>query len=259
MSLVAEGPEIRVCGRDWVEPGERVGQVGVDLAGPDDDQVEVGHQGERAAALPGAVVQDDRAGLGDRDRAARHDPGHPVEFGRRERRGVPGQLDGRGQRGQPSGRQPVRHDEGTGRGGGAFGQDPGDGRGEAGLGDPLDDGAVVGGPLGEQVRDAAGRGVVVGAQVLPGQGRVRRVGARPAGAPPAVVAPRPLAAPSAARRWQRRLAGRLAARILARIWSLDVLIGAVPWSWPTRRGTIPAAGRGRRGFRSSRSAAAAAA
>jgi hypothetical protein len=28
------------------------------------------------------VVQDDRAGLGDRDRAAGDDPGHRVEFGR---------------------------------------------------------------------------------------------------------------------------------------------------------------------------------
>lgn len=65
----------------WVQPGERVGQVG-DLIGADHHQVEVGHQGERAAALTGAVVQDDRAGLGDRDRAAGDDPGHRVEFGR---------------------------------------------------------------------------------------------------------------------------------------------------------------------------------
>jgi hypothetical protein len=73
-----------------VEPGERVGQVRGDLIVAHDDQVEVGHQGERAAALAGAVVQDDRAGLGDRDRAAGQHAGHPVEFGRRERRLVPG-------------------------------------------------------------------------------------------------------------------------------------------------------------------------
>src|SRR6516162_10397762 len=53
-----------------VEPGERLGQVRGDLIFAHDDQVEVGYQGERAAALTrsaGAVVQDDRAGLGDRD------------------------------------------------------------------------------------------------------------------------------------------------------------------------------------------------
>src|ERR1700759_1755206 len=52
-----------------VEAGERVGEVGRDLTGLDDDQVEVGDQGERAAALAGAGVEDDRPGLGDRDRA----------------------------------------------------------------------------------------------------------------------------------------------------------------------------------------------
>ena len=55
-------------GAGRVEAGEGVGQVGGHLAGVDDDQVEVGHQGERAAALGGAVVQDDGAGLSDGDR-----------------------------------------------------------------------------------------------------------------------------------------------------------------------------------------------
>src|SRR4029077_1272462 len=77
MSLVAEGTEMRVCGRaassranasaqsaaSW---GDRCGQVGGDVSRLDHDQVEVGHQGERAPTLAGAVVQDDRAGLGDR-------------------------------------------------------------------------------------------------------------------------------------------------------------------------------------------------
>src|SRR5262245_43956532 len=53
-----------------VEPGKRAGDVGFDLAGLDDDQVKVGHQGERAAPLTGAVVEDDGAGLGDRGGAA---------------------------------------------------------------------------------------------------------------------------------------------------------------------------------------------
>jgi hypothetical protein len=69
-----------------IEPGERVRQVRGDLIGPDDHQVEVRHQGQRAAALTGPVVQDDRAGLCDRDRAAGHDPRHLVEFGGGQRR-----------------------------------------------------------------------------------------------------------------------------------------------------------------------------
>jgi hypothetical protein len=38
----------------WVQPGERVGQVGGDLIGADHHQVEVGHQGERAATWAAA-------------------------------------------------------------------------------------------------------------------------------------------------------------------------------------------------------------
>ena len=41
--------------------------------------------------------------------------------------------------------------------------------------------------------------------------------------------------------------------------SLELVMIAGLWSWPTRRGTTPVAGPGRRGFRSSRSVAAAAA
>ncbi len=84
-----------------VEPGERVGQVGRDLTGLDDDQVEVRDQGERAAALGRAVVQDDRAGLGDGDRAAGDDAGQLVELGRGQRGLVAGQRDPGGQLGQP--------------------------------------------------------------------------------------------------------------------------------------------------------------
>ena len=50
-----------------VEHGERVGDVGDDLVGADDADVQVGHQGERPTALAGAVVEHDGAGLGDAD------------------------------------------------------------------------------------------------------------------------------------------------------------------------------------------------
>ena len=245
-----------------IEPLERVGQVRGDLTGLDDDQVEVGHQGERAAALTGAMVQDDRAGFGDRDRASRNDPGHLVEFGRRERRFVAGQLDAWGQRGQPSGRESVRHDEGTGCGGGTLAQDAGDGGGESGLGNPLDDGAVVGGALGEQFRGVVRGRIVVGAQVPPGQRRVRRVdvGRRRPSVGDAVGARATVSVGAVARTSvgaPARAAAGVAARILARIWSFELLMAWFPWSGPTRRGTIPVAGPGRRGFPSSRSAAAA--
>ena len=71
MSLVADGPLIQVCGRVRVEQGDGVRDVGDDLVGADDADVPVGHQGERAPALAGAVVEHDRAGLGDADRAPR--------------------------------------------------------------------------------------------------------------------------------------------------------------------------------------------
>jgi YVTN family beta-propeller protein len=61
-----------------IQPGESVGDVGGHLPGADHHQVEVGYQGQRAAALAGAVVKDDRAGLRDRHRAASHDAGDPV-------------------------------------------------------------------------------------------------------------------------------------------------------------------------------------
>jgi hypothetical protein len=163
-----------------VEAGERVSQVRGDLVLAHDDQVEVGDQGERAAALTrsaGTVIQDDRAGLGDRHRAAGQHAGGPVEFGRRERGLVAGQRDLAGQAGQPAGRQSVRHQDGTRRGGDARGQHAGDGRGEGGgPGHPLDHGAVVGGAFGEEGGDVVSGGVVVGAQVPAGQRRVRRVG-----------------------------------------------------------------------------------
>ena len=132
---------------------------------------------------------------------------------------------------------------------------------KAGLGDLLDDGSVVGGPLGEQGRDATGGGVVVGAQVLARQGGVRRVGVG-VGALPAVVraAAGARGRSGGARGPARGTVGRaVGGADPGQDLSLEVVMIAGLWSWPTRRGTTPVAGRGRRGFRSSRSAAAAAA
>ena len=67
MSLVAVGPLIQVCGRAGSSGGDRVGHVGHHLVGADHADVQVGHQGERPAALAGAVVEHDGAGLGDAD------------------------------------------------------------------------------------------------------------------------------------------------------------------------------------------------
>jgi hypothetical protein len=152
-----------------IEPGERLGQVGHDLIGPDDHQVEVRYQGERATALTGAVIQDDGPGLGDRDRAAGHDSRHLVEFGRGQRRGIPGHLDAAG---HPFRREPGRHHDGPGHGAGPGRQHPGHGVSQTGPGHALHHGPVVGDALGEQVRDVAG---VVRPQVRAGQRRVLRV------------------------------------------------------------------------------------
>src|SRR3954465_3189161 len=86
MSLVADGPLIMVRGRCGVRRGRASGTGGTtwsagrtpggglgdgldDLAGADDDEVGVWHQGQRAPALVGPGVQDDGAGLGDGDGA----------------------------------------------------------------------------------------------------------------------------------------------------------------------------------------------
>src|SRR6266566_3411778 len=159
-----------------VEPGERVRQVRGDLVLAHHDQVEVGHQGERAAALTQAVVQDDGPGLGDGDRAAGDDAAHPVEFGRGKRGLVADQRDLAGEFGQPSGGEPVWYHERAGRSGGPGGQHAGDGGGEAGFRDALHDGAVVGGAFGEEGGDVVRGGVVVGAQVPAGKRGVGSVG-----------------------------------------------------------------------------------
>ena len=70
MSLVADGPLIQVSGRRRArgQPGDRLRDQLDHLLGPHHAQVIVGHQGDRAPALVGGGVQDDGAGLGDRDR-----------------------------------------------------------------------------------------------------------------------------------------------------------------------------------------------
>ena len=53
MSLVADGPLIQVSGRAGSSTRDGVGDVGDDLVGADDADVQVGHQAERAPALVG--------------------------------------------------------------------------------------------------------------------------------------------------------------------------------------------------------------
>ena len=55
MSLVAEGPLIQVVRAGRVEEGDGVGHVGHHLVRAHDADVQVGHQGQRPAALAGAV------------------------------------------------------------------------------------------------------------------------------------------------------------------------------------------------------------
>ena len=81
MSLVALGPLTQVSGRDGVEHVERVGDVGDDLRRLDDADVAVGDEGDRPAALPGAVVENDRAGLGDAEAGSGDDGVERVEVG----------------------------------------------------------------------------------------------------------------------------------------------------------------------------------
>ena len=69
------------------------GTDGDDRGRLDDAQVQVGHQRERPAAGARAAVEDDRAGLGDRQRAAGQHAVERVEVARRERRVVDDELD----------------------------------------------------------------------------------------------------------------------------------------------------------------------
>src|SRR5262245_22944078 len=67
-----------------VEDVEGVGYVGDDLVGLDDADVQVRDEGERPPTLTRAVVEDDRAGLGDPDAGSGDDAVEGVEVGGRE-------------------------------------------------------------------------------------------------------------------------------------------------------------------------------
>ncbi len=66
MSLVADGPLIQVRGRGGIQQRDRVRYVLDDLRDLDDADMVVGNEGDRPPALAGAVVEDDRPRLGDR-------------------------------------------------------------------------------------------------------------------------------------------------------------------------------------------------
>ena len=65
---------------DLIEEGNRLGNQLDDLTLLDDAEVEVGHERDRTAPFRGAGAEHDRAGLRDRNRAAREHGVHPVEL-----------------------------------------------------------------------------------------------------------------------------------------------------------------------------------
>ena len=73
MSLVADGPLIQVSGRAGSSRAIASGTSATTWPRVDDADVQVGHQRDRAPALVGLVVEDDRAGLGDPDARPGHD------------------------------------------------------------------------------------------------------------------------------------------------------------------------------------------
>ena len=174
MSLVADGPDTgQRAARDRAVRGPRARRR--DLPGQDDDQVVVGDQRQRAAAPGRAVVEDDRAGLGDRGGAAgdgaaspSSDAGSGSSHERRPRprpatprAGRPARRRRRDRAEQPLRdrlRHPVRGHREDGR-------------------------AVVGGPLGEQVERPPPTARRCGGAGTPGRcGRRRRRPRRQRGA-----------------------------------------------------------------------------
>ena len=108
MSLVADGPLIQVSGRVGVEASQGLRDAADDLIRPHDADVQVGQEAEHASALVGAAVEDDRAGLGDRDRTAGDRAVEAIELGVRERRVVADPLDARVRRATRPGCRPGR-------------------------------------------------------------------------------------------------------------------------------------------------------
>ena len=147
MSDVADGPLTSVIGRPSAatpgQRGDRVGHAGDDRVGLDDADVPVRHEGERAAAGALAAVEDDRAGLGDGQRAAGEHAVEPVERLRGQRRVVGHDLD-------PLDRlRAARRDGDPARA--ALAAQPRDGVGEVGGGDARHRRAVLGDALAEAV------------------------------------------------------------------------------------------------------------
>ena len=171
MSLVADGPLIHVCGRVGSRRTSASGTLPDDPVRRHDADVEVGQQAERPSALGGAAVEDDRAGLGDGDRAVRDDPVDRVEVGPGQRRVVPARTTSErssqvrwdaGRDGQPPGRPGD--------------QDVGDDRRQRLLGRAVDGRPVVADTLDEQLDhvDVGGEGGLVVAR----DRRTPRVGPR---------------------------------------------------------------------------------
>ena len=90
MSEVALGPETSVIGRPSAAAGASAATAsGTDAwmrAASTKQMWQVGHERERAAAAVGAAVEHDRAGLGDRERAAGQHAVEAVELARGDRR-----------------------------------------------------------------------------------------------------------------------------------------------------------------------------
>ncbi len=88
MSEVADGPDTNVTARrardGGLEPGDGLRDDPDDLLAEHHADVQVGHERERAAALGGAAVQHERAGLGDRHGAAGQGAVEPVELAGRQ-------------------------------------------------------------------------------------------------------------------------------------------------------------------------------
>ena len=112
MSEVADGPgdegERATIGDRCREPLDRLGNGREHLLGPDDADMQIRDQRERAASLTRSRVEHDRAGVGDRQRAAGDHSVARVELGEGERR-IVGERNERV--GKPGRLQPGRDDE----------------------------------------------------------------------------------------------------------------------------------------------------
>ena len=88
MSLVADGPEMKVCGRAGSSRAMASGRSAATWSARTTTRWKSGTRVSAAAALAGAVVEDDRPGLGDGGRAAGDHSGHRVQLAGGQRRVV---------------------------------------------------------------------------------------------------------------------------------------------------------------------------